>query len=563
MEKKKEYSLLNNYVYALKMAKKSSNILFWVILGTGIIGVVLTLIQIYLPKIVLSLVEHNATTKIFLIYIVVVGILIIFLYIVRNVSWQCFDTLYKKTNGYLNKKRMNKIYETDFKNMESPDFLDCVQKAKNALNYGFGFHGILYESRNLISQGMVVIISAVILGTKNIIVMLSICFLSVGTSSGISERENFHRFREENSFWLRDYAIFMAVKTRFGGKSIEHWAEDIRFRWGYSMEYYQRELYYEIEFYEFIQYEFYRQWFRLKQYANENGIQIIGDIPIYVAYDSADVWAHPELFQMDEEGKPVAVAGCPPDGFSATGQLWGNPLYKWDYHKATGYDWWIRRIEKCCQLYDVIRIDHFRGFDQYFSIPANAKDAREGRWENGPGIELFHVIKERLGDIHIIAEDLGYITDTVRALVRDSGFPNMKVLEFAFDSRDSSGPAEYLPYNYEKNCVVYTGTHDNETLLGWLNSILQEEVDMIGKYIGKDVKKKTDLVYELIRLAQASTANTCIIPIQDYLCLGNEARMNTPSTLGNNWKWRVLSEQLSDKLAERIKEYTVLYGRAG
>lgn len=381
--------------------------------------------------------------------------------------------------------------------------------------------------------------------------------------SRIAEREDFHRFREENSFWLRDYAIFMAVKTRFGGKSIEHWAEDIRLRWGYSMEYYQRELYYEIEFYEFIQYEFYRQWFRLKQYANENGIQIIGDIPIYVAYDSADVWAHPELFQMDEEGKPVAVAGCPPDGFSATGQLWGNPLYKWDYHKATGYDWWIRRIEKCCQLYDVIRIDHFRGFDQYFSIPANAKDAREGRWENGPGIELFHVIKERLGDIHIIAEDLGYITDTVRALVRDSGFPNMKVLEFAFDSRDSSGPAEYLPYNYEKNCVVYTGTHDNETLLGWLNSILQEEVDMIGKYIGKDVKKKTDLVYELIRLAQASTANTCIIPIQDYLCLGNEARMNTPSTLGNNWKWRVLSEQLSDKLAERIKEYTVLYGRAG
>ena len=301
----------------------------------------------------------------------------------------------------------------------------------------------------------------------------------------------------------------------------------------------------------------------MKQYANENGIQIIGDIPIYVAYDSADVWAHPELFQMDEEGKPVAVAGCPPDGFSATGQLWGNPLYKWDYHKATGYDWWIRRIEKCCQLYDVIRIDHFRGFDQYFSIPANAKDAREGHWENGPGIELFHVIKERLGDIHIIAEDLGYITDTVRALVRDSGFPNMKVLEFAFDSRDSSGPAEYLPYNYDKNCVVYTGTHDNETLLGWLNSILPEEVDMIQKYIGKDVNKKTELVYELIRLAQASAANTCIIPIQDYLCLGNEARMNTPSTLGNNWKWRVLREQLSAGLAERIKEYTVLYGRAG
>jgi 4-alpha-glucanotransferase len=328
------------------------------------------------------------------------------------------------------------------------------------------------------------------------------------------------------------------------------------------MEYYQRELYYEIEFYEFIQYEFDRQWHQLKTYANEKGIKIIGDIPIYVAYDSADVWAHPELFQIDDTGKLKAVAGCPPDGFSLTGQMWGNPLYRWDYHRETGYDWWIRRIEKCIQLYDVIRIDHFRGFDQYFSIPEGAKDATGGHWENGPGIDLFNTIRSRLGEIQIIAEDLGYITDSVRQLVRDTGFPNMKVLEFAFDSRDSSGPAEYLPYNYDKNCVVYTGTHDNETLLGWLNKILPEEVEMIRKYIGKDVRKKEDLVYEMIRMAQSSNANFCIIPIQDYLCLGNESRINTPSTLGENWKWRVAKEQLSDELAEKIKEYTVLYGRA-
>lgn len=328
------------------------------------------------------------------------------------------------------------------------------------------------------------------------------------------------------------------------------------------MDYYQRELYFEIEFYEYIQYEFYKQWFELKEYANSKGIQIIGDIPIYVAYDSADVWAHPELFQMDAEGNPETVAGCPPDGFSATGQLWGNPIYRWDYHKSTGYDWWVRRMEKCSQLYDVTRIDHFRGFDEYFAIPAGAEDATSGHWEKGPGIELFHAIKRRLGDIQIIAEDLGYITDSVRQLVQECGFPNMKVLEFAFDSRDSSGPGEYLPYNYNKNCVVYTGTHDNETLLGWLSNILPEEVRMVKRYIGKDMKEKQDIVFEMIRLAQASTADFCIIPIQDYLCLDNTARINTPSTVGINWKWRISEKDLNDGLVQKVKEYTVLYGRA-
>lgn len=269
--------------------------------------------------------------------------------------------------------------------------------------------------------------------------------------SNITQKEEFHDFRRENAFWLNDYAVFMAVKTFFGGKSFEEWPEDIRRRWEYALNYYRRELYYDIEFYEYIQYEFYRQWFRLKKYANEKGIKIIGDIPIYVAYDSADVWAHPELFQMDAEGKPQTVAGCPPDGFSATGQLWGNPLYRWDYHRDTGFSWWIRRMEKCTSLYDVTRIDHFRGFDQYFSIPAGADDATAGHWEQGPGISLFHAIRARLGDIQIIAEDLGYITDSVRKLVWECGFPNMKVLEFAFDSRDSSGPGEYLPHKLARH----------------------------------------------------------------------------------------------------------------
>lgn len=218
-------------------------------------------------------------------------------------------------------------------------------------------------------------------------------------------------------------------------------------------------------------------------------------------------------------------------------------------------------MEKCTSLYDVTRIDHFRGFDQYFSIPAGADDATEGHWEQGPGISLFHAIRARLGDIQIIAEDLGYITDSVRKLVWECGFPNMKVLEFAFDSRDSSGPGEYLPHNYNKNCVVYTGTHDNETLLGWLDNILPEEVEMVKKYVGRDTKEKKELVSDLIRVAQSSVADYCIIPIQDYLCLDNGARMNTPSTVGTNWKWRVSDKQLSNKLAEKIKEYAVVYGR--
>lgn len=371
----------------------------------------------------------------------------------------------------------------------------------------------------------------------------------------------FEAFRRENSWWLDDYCLFMAVKDIFGGQSWDQWAEDIRYRWDNAMWYYKTNYADEISFYAWLQYLFVKQWIKLKKYANEKGVRIIGDIPIYVAYDSADVWAHPELFQLNEERKPSAVAGCPPDGFSADGQLWGNPLYRWDYHRNTGYHWWVQRISNCFKLYDVVRIDHFRGFDEYFSIPAKDKTAVNGHWEKGPGIELFNVLKSRLGDRDIIAEDLGYMTDSVRRMVAESGYPNMKVLEFAFDARDSSGANDYLPHNYNTNCVAYTGTHDNETIYGWLDSITKAEMKALRTYLNRTAETKEELAKELVRAAISSVAKMCIIPIQDYLLLGNEARINFPSTLGTNWRWRMTKEDLSKDLAKEIKTLCKLYGR--
>ena len=380
------------------------------------------------------------------------------------------------------------------------------------------------------------------------------------TNCDIVNNEEFHQFQEENRYWLKDYAIFMSVKERFDNICWNQWPEDIRLRYGYSMDYYQRELYFEIEFQEYLQFLFAKQWKKLKAYANENGIQIIGDIPIYVAFDSADSWAHPELFQFDENNTPTAVAGCPPDGFSATGQLWGNPLYRWDYHRQTGFSWWIQRIAHCCQLYDVVRIDHFRGFDAYYSIPYGDKTAEHGHWEQGPGIELFHRIQDALGDLHIIAEDLGFMTDSVRALVKESGFPNMKVLEFAFDSRDTTG-ADYLPHNYNQNCVVYTGTHDNETIVEWYRTISKEDRALADAYLNLKGNEKEELPWCFIRLAMLSVADYCIIPIQDYLGLDGKARINQPATLGKNWKWRLTKNQITPTLLKRIRELTELSGR--
>ena len=381
--------------------------------------------------------------------------------------------------------------------------------------------------------------------------------------SNVSQNEAYNRFVDENSWWLKDYALFMSVKNIFDGKSWNEWAEDIRLRYDYAMDYYRRECYFDIEFHQYMQFKFYEQWMKLKSYANYNGVRIIGDIPIYVAMDSADAWAHPELFQLDKDNVPLAVAGCPPDGFSATGQLWGNPLYNWEYHKNTGYAWWMKRLGYVFKMYDVVRIDHFRGFDEYYSIPYGAENAMTGHWEKGPVIDLFNRMKQVLGDREVIAEDLGYVTDSVRWLVAESGFPGMKVFEFAFDSRDSGSANDYLPHNYIPNSVVYSGTHDNETLKGWFEAISDEERQMARDYIC-DYHTPDDKIYlSFISTILMSKSDLSIIPMQDYLGLDNTCRTNTPSTVGKNWKWRVTNEQLSEELKCKLRELAMRYGRMG
>lgn len=375
--------------------------------------------------------------------------------------------------------------------------------------------------------------------------------------SGQNDSE-YQQFCQQNEYWLKDYSMFMALKDQHGGKSWIEWEEPYRMRQPGALLRLQETAGDEIGFYYFQQYMFRRQWDNLHLYAAKNGIQIVGDIPIYVAFDSADTWANPELFQLDEKLTPIAVAGCPPDAFSATGQLWGNPLYRWDYHRQTGFEWWIRRVSFCLNLYDVLRVDHFRGFDAYYSIPYGDETAEHGHWEQGPGKELFRTLKEALGEMHIIAEDLGYLTDSVIELVRDTGFPGMKVLQFAFDSREES---DYLPHNYDKNCVVYTGTHDNDTIFGWYETLAAPDKELSIRYMNNADTPVNEIQWDFIRLAMASVADTCIIPMQDYLGLGSEARINVPSTLGTNWKWRMKKGQIDDALAERICEMSRLYGR--
>lgn len=370
--------------------------------------------------------------------------------------------------------------------------------------------------------------------------------------------QEYQDFVADNEDWLQDYGLFMALKDKFGGKGWYLWEEPYRDRHPGTLVRCQEELSEEIGFYCFQQYMFWKQWKNLHHYALEKGIEIIGDVPIYVAFDSADTWAAPELFQFQEKGQLLAVAGCPPDSFSATGQLWGNPLYDWKYHRKTGYAWWIRRVAHCFQWYDVLRIDHFRGFDQYYSIPAQDKTAERGHWEDGPGLELFEVIQEKLGDLKIIAEDLGFLTDSVRELVEKTGFPGMKVLQFAFDSRDDS---DYYPHNYEKNCVVYTGTHDNDTVRGWYEVLDDKDKEVSIQYMDNADTPLDKIHWDFIRMAMASVGNLCIIPLQDYMGLGTEARINQPSTLGQNWKWRLKQGQLTEKLAHEIYRITDIYKR--
>lgn len=374
--------------------------------------------------------------------------------------------------------------------------------------------------------------------------------------SNIEKEERFRRFVKDNGYWLDDYALYMAVKNSFDGKSWSEWDEDIKLRRPEAIKKYREKYAEEVAIYQFQQYLFAKQWFALKEYANEKNIKIIGDIPIYVAFDSADTWANPELFQLDDTLTPMAVAGCPPDAFSATGQLWGNPLYRWDYHKETGYAWWMKRIGYCYELYDVVRIDHFRGFDEYYSIPYGDETAEFGHWEKGPGYDIFKTMKAQLGNKAVIAEDLGFLTKSVINLVKKTGYPGMKILQFAFDPREES---DYLPHNYIANSIVYTGTHDNDTTLGWYGQLNRRDRAFAKKYL--NIRTNKDIQWEFIRAAMASVSDTCIIPMQDYLGLGAEARINIPSTLGTNWKWRMLPGQFTDELAERILGMTKLYGR--
>ena len=371
-----------------------------------------------------------------------------------------------------------------------------------------------------------------------------------------ADRTEFNYFIWDNSEWLPDYALFSAIKEYFDGDMFTKWPEEIRLRDTAAMDSYRIKLDEEIRFCEFLQFLFAKQWKKLKTYANDKGIKIIGDIPIYVAFDSADTWSHPELFELDEKGFPTVVAGVPPDAFSATGQLWGNPIYRWKYHKATGYDWWMQRLEQMFRLYDVVRIDHFRGFDEYWAVPYGDQDAMGGKWCKGPGYALFKVMKERLGDKEIIAEDLGYLTSSVLKLVKRTGYPGMKVLQFAFDGNTENA---YLPHNHTNNAVVYTGTHDNDTTRGWYTTSDPEQQELIDKYAG--ICCSQSATWELIRLAMQSVADTAIIPIQDYLDYGSAARINTPSTLGGNWCWRLVPGELTEELGAKMKEFARLYGR--
>ena len=380
--------------------------------------------------------------------------------------------------------------------------------------------------------------------------------------SQIHLNRDYQQFCKENFWWLDDYALFMAVKAFFGGAGWNQWPNDIRMHYGFALDYYREKLYFDVEFQKYLQFKFYEQWSALKKYANDKDIQIVGDLPIYVSPDGSDIWAQPEMFQLDGENMPTQIAGCPPDSFSADGQVWGNPLYRWDYHKATGYHWWVTRMWYSYKLYDVVRIDHFRGFDEYFAIPAGSNSAKNGHWEQGPGMDLFYTLRSALGEKGVIAEDLGLLTDGVRRLVRDSGFPNMKVLQFAFDRADIGGANDYLPHNYNNNCVVYTGTHDNETISGWFLGLSKEDKEFVRDYLCDHDTANKWMYKRLVATAMASTANMCVIPAQDWLGLDNNSRMNVPGTVNVNWSWRLLPGQITDALAEEVLIITKRFGRA-
>ncbi len=360
-----------------------------------------------------------------------------------------------------------------------------------------------------------------------------------------------------NAYWLDDYALFCALKKHFGGKSWLEWSdENARMRDAQTLAKYRDMLSDEIEFVAFCQYVFHKQWRKFRAKLQVSGIKLIGDIPIYVAYDSSDVWAHSELFDLTKDRRPHHVAGVPPDYFSQDGQLWGNPLYDWDAMKKDGYDWWIRRVAGAGRLFDIIRIDHFRGLESYWAVPYGETTAKNGRWRKGPGMDLVGVLTRWFHDLQFIAEDLGFLTPAVHELLAESGLPGMKVLEFAFDTRE---PSNYLPHTYDRHCVCYVGTHDNETVMQWREQADRSSVTMARKYLG--LSEAEGFHWGMIRGGMSSVADTFVVQMQDCLGLGAEGRMNTPGILGGNWQWRLLPGEASPALAKKLLQYARLYGR--
>lgn len=367
----------------------------------------------------------------------------------------------------------------------------------------------------------------------------------------------FHQFCQEQKDWLPDYALFMALKEEFRGADWQTWPDGLRLRQPAALQEYREKLKYQIAFQYFLQFKFFQQWKKLRAYAAGKSIRIIGDVPIYVPLDSADVWANYELFQLDENRRPRKVAGCPPDAFTADGQLWGNPLYNWDKMRQTGYSWWLRRLSAAAKMYDVIRLDHFRGFESYWAVPAEDDTAKNGSWLPGPGWDFISTIRRQLPSLEFIAEDLGYLTPEVRKLQKDSGYPGMKVLEFAFDSRE---PSDYLPHRYTTDSVCYTGTHDNMTMQQWFDEAKPDDVAYAKEYMG--LNDEEGYVWGMIRGGMSSVSDLFVAQMQDYLTLGGEARMNFPGTVSNkNWTWRAEAGQITPELAEKIRAMTHLYGR--
>ena len=370
-------------------------------------------------------------------------------------------------------------------------------------------------------------------------------------------KEELDTFCAKNGSWLPDFALFMALKGRFGGKPWYQWDKELKFRDPDAIWAIRQEMKEEIRFFSFVQYLFYKQWNALRAYAHKKDIRIIGDVPIYVPYDSVEVWKDTELFQLDEKLDPVSVAGCPPDAFSADGQLWGNPLYRWDVMEENDFAWWIRRLAAAGELYDIVRMDHFRGLEAYWSIPYGDETAKGGKWIKGPGMAFVNAVKKGLPELNMIAEDLGFLTQEVLDLRDASGFPGMKVLEFAFDSRE---PSDYLPHTYVSNTVCYTGTHDNMTMRQWFETATPEAVEYATEYM--NLTEKEGLVWGVVRTAFASVSDMCVIQMQDLLDLGGEARMNFPGTLSDsNWTWRAGDDIMSKDLAKKILNMTKLYGR--